>query len=260
MWQFYFKKRFGNLSNSIKKEIVLGLFYMDIWFRSLITWIQKCNIQIKEKNLNILNLNLNISYIKIYYKFNIDEILINWDEEIFYYIINFYIPNQDYKIWKILPLPLGGNGMLENLQEILEFDLARITEILMPVRIKYLHYENDLLEFYVNHFNMHLDFFSYYVDLINFQIVQRKILKFGWETALENLIDANFLDEKKEIYIRDLREAIKLYDLKNYHFSMKNDNFDMKKFENELNNVFHLFLSEIKRLKILNVNVKKENK
>jgi len=78
-----------------------------------------------------------------------------------------------------LPLPFGGNGILENLQEILEFDLARITEILMPVRIKYLHYENDLLEFYVNHFNMHLNFFSYYVDLINFQIVQRKILKFG---------------------------------------------------------------------------------
>jgi len=48
--------------------------------------------------------------------------------------------------------------------------------------------------------------------------------------------------------------------LKNYNFSLKNEKLDMIKFENELNNMFHLFLSEIKRLKLLNFNVQKENK
>jgi hypothetical protein len=259
---FYLKKKFGKLSPQAKKKIVLGIIFINIWLRSLKSWIEKCNIHIHEKDLNILNLNIKFNFIKLNMNLDIEKLLINWDDDIYYFLININLPQEHALNFLYVKLQSSySSGVFESLKTILEFDLTKITDILMAERVKTLpNYENGLLEFYINHFNIHLDFINYYVDLINFQILQRQIWKQG--TPYEKVVDLNF--RNKAVYIKQLQRIMYWFNLNqsskfNPKIFLIKEKTDLIKFEKELNDLFHLFFSEIKRLKTLNLNLLKEN-
>jgi hypothetical protein len=173
----------------------------------------------------------------------------------------FCLPEEEHSL-KFLHAILPYNGIFEQFKTILEFDLSKITDMLMPVQVaKSQNYENGLLEFYIKHFNIHLDFLCYYIDMINFQIKQRNDLEKG--IPLDKLL----VLEKQEAYFLNLRKAIQEYEnLENTEFKQKNKALfsmkyikDVEFFEKEINSILNQLLKEIKRLKITNLKLSNEN-